>query len=285
MERRRVARSEGHAPPPMNDPAAHSLPERDEPLLARLAEVADKLFRPYFRADVRGLERIPRGAALFVGNHNAGLLAPEAFLLFGALRHRALSDVPYALTGDLLVAVPALERAAAKLGLVRARPEVALRLLAGDAKVLVYPGGDVESMRPYADRDRIVFGGRRGYIRLALRAGVPSVPVVAAGAHSTFIVLSDGRRLLRALGVGSRLRLTTWPISLCLPWGVAIGPVQVHLPWPTRILEEVLPPIRFERTGEAAASDAEYVRACAEQVESTMQLALTRLAHERAGWK
>ena len=205
MERRRVARSVGHAPPPLNDPAAHSLPERDEPLLARLAEVADKLFRPYFRADVRGLERIPRGAALFVGNHNAGLLAPEAFLLFGALRHRALSDVPYALTGDLLVAVPALERAAAKLGLVRARPEVALRLLAGDAKVLVYPGGDVESMRPYADRDRIVFGGRRGYIRLALRAGVPIVPVVAAGAHSTFIVLSDGRRLLRRR-VRARLR-------------------------------------------------------------------------------
>jgi 1-acyl-sn-glycerol-3-phosphate acyltransferase len=266
----------------MQDPAAHSLPERDAALLGRLAELADAVIRPYFRAEIRGVDRIPRGAALLVGNHNAGLLAPEAFLLFAALRHRALVDVPYALTGDLVVMVPALERAAARLGIVRARPEVALGLLAGGAKVLVYPGGDVESMRPYVDRDRIVFGGRRGYVRLAVRAGVPIVPVVAAGAHSTFVVLSDGRRFLEALGIGSRLRLTTWPISLCLPWGVAIGPAQLHLPWPTRILEEVLPPIHFERSGEAAASDAEYVRACAEQVESTMQAALTRLARERA---
>lgn len=266
----------------MPDSSAQSLPERDEALLARLAEVVDAVVRPYFRAEVRGLERIPRGAALFVGNHNAGLLAPEAFLLFAALRHRALADVPYALGGDLLVVVPAFKRTAARLGIVRAGPEVGLRLLAGGAKVLVYPGGDVESMRPYAARDRIVFGGRRGYIRLALRAGVPIVPVVAAGAHSTFVVLTDGRRFLEALGVGSQLRLTTWPISLCLPWGVAIGPVQVHLPWPTRILEEVLPPIHFERAGEAAASDTDYVRACAEQVESIMQIALTRLADERA---
>jgi len=266
----------------MEDAATHPLPERDAVLLARLAEAADKLVRPYFRAEVRGLERIPAGAALFVGNHNAGLLAPEAFLLFAALRHNALADVPYALGGDLIVALPPMARMAARLGIVRARPEVSLRLLTGGAKVLVYPGGDVESMRPYADRDRIVFGGRRGYVRLALRAGVPIVPVVAAGAHSTFVVLSDGRRLMKALGVGSRLRLTTWPVSLCLPWGVAIGPVQVHLPWPTRILEEVLPPIHFERTGEAAAADAEYVRACAERVESIMQTALTRLAQERA---
>lgn len=267
----------------MDAPTAPSLPARDEPLLARLAELADALVRPYFRAEVRGLERISAGAALFVGNHNAGLLAPEAFILFAALRHRPLADLPYALTGDLLVAAPALERAAARLGIVRARPEAALRLLAAGAKVLVYPGGDVESMRPFVDRDRIVFGGRRGYVRLALRAGVPIIPVVAAGAHSTFVVLSDGRRFLQALGLGSRLRLTTWPISLCLPWGVLIGPAQVHLPWPTRILEEVLPPIHFERAGEAAASDAEYVRSCAERVESTMQLALTGLARERAG--
>ena len=192
-----------------------------------------------------------------------------------------LADLPYALAGDLVVALPAVARMAARAGVVRARPEVSRRLLAGGAKVLVFPGGDPDSMRPWRDRDRIVFGGRRGYIRLALRAGAPILPVVTAGAHETFVVLTDGRRLLETAGIGKRLRLSTWPVSLCLPWGLLIGPAQLHFPWPTRILQEILDPIRFERTGEAAAEDDAYVRACAEQVEGAMQAALTRLARER----
>ena len=204
-----------------------ALPRRDEVLIARLATAVDTIVRPYFRAEVRGVDRIPAGPALFVSNHNAGLLAPEALLLCATVqRRRGLADVPYLLAGDLVVALPAVERALVQAGIVRARLEASLRLLAGGAKVLVFPGGDLEAMRPWRDRHRIVFGGRRGYVRLALRAGVPVLPVVAAGAHSTFIVLSDGRRLVEMAGIGRRLRLSTWPIALCLPWGLLIGPAQ-----------------------------------------------------------
>ena len=256
---------------------------RDETAIARIASFVDTVVRPYFHAEVRGLDRVLSGAGLFVGNHNAGLLAPEAFLLGATLfRKYGLEGVPYSLMGDLPLKIPLVKKYVLPLGVVRACKENGLKLLAQGSKVLVYPGGDIEALRPYRDRDRIIFNNRRGYIRLALSAGVPIYPVVTAGAHSTFIVLSDGRRFMKFLGTSRWLRLGTWPITLCLPWGVVIGPGLIYLPWPSRIIQEVLAPITFERSGESAATDDEYVRVCAEKVESTMQAALTKLAQERA---
>lgn len=260
-----------------------SLDNRRESVIARMASLVDQFLSPYFRAEVRGLERIPAGAALYVGNHNAGLLMPEGLLL-GAAHYRThgMDAMPYGLGHEFAISVPLLHELVVPLGAVRASHDNALRLFKRGAKVLVYPGGDYEAMRPYRDRDRIVFGGRNGYIRLALRAGVPVVPVVAAGAHETFVVLDDGRWLAKRLGADRLLRVKVWPITLCLPWGLVIGPGLLYWPWPTRILIEALAPIAFERSGPEAADDEVYVRACSDLVEATMQTALTRLAKERA---
>lgn len=260
------------------------LDNRDPAAVETMTRIVDTVVRPYFRCEVRGLERIPEGAALYVGNHNAGLMMPEALLFGAALHHqRGMQDVPYGLGHEVAISIPAIHELVVPLGAVRAKAENAMRLFAQGSKVLVYPGGDVDSFRPYRDRDRIVFGGRTGYIRLALRAGVPIVPVVAAGAQQTLFILDDGRWLARALRVDKLLRLKVWPISLCLPWGLVIGPWLLFLPWPSKVLIEALPPITFERSGEEAASDPAYVRACADVVEGTMQAALTRLAAERKG--
>jgi len=259
-----------------------SLDNRDEASIARLFGLVDRVLRPYFRGEVRGLERVPPGAALYVGNHNAGLMTPDTFLLGAALYRRfGVDALPYGLAHEVAISLPVVHQIIVPLGAVRASHENAHRLFARGAKALVYPGGDVDAMRPYRDRNRVVFGGRTGYIRLALREGVPIVPVVAAGAHSTFVILDDGRWLAKLLAADRLLRVKVWPITLCLPWGVVVGPGLFYLPWPTRILIEVLEPIRFERSGEAAAADEAYVRACADRVEGAMQQALERLARER----
>jgi 1-acyl-sn-glycerol-3-phosphate acyltransferase len=259
-----------------------SLENRDPALIERLAGWVDAIGQLYFRARVRGLERIPPGAALYVGNHNAGMMTPDSFL-FGAavLRAHGVDAVPYGLAHEVGLSLPFIHQLVVRLGAVRASHDNARRLFARGRKVLVYPGGDFEAMRPFRDRNRIVFGGRRGYIRLALRHGVPIVPVVTAGAHSTFIVLDDGRWLARAIGADRLFRVKVWPLTLSLPWGLTMGPGLVYLPWPTRILIEALDPIHFERSGEEAARDDAYVRECAERVESTMQRALDRLVRER----
>lgn len=258
------------------------LDNRDPVTVARFARAVDEVVRPYFRAEVRGLERLPAGAALYVSNHNGGLVTPDSFL-FASAAYRAggIDAVPYMLAADTAIRAPLVHQLVVPLGAVRASPENAHALFARGSKVLVYPGGELDAMRTFRQRDRIVFGGRRGYIRLALREGVPIVPVVAAGAHSGLVVLDSGRWLAHALHADDLLRIKAWPIALCVPWGVVVGPGLLYFPWPTRILIEALDPVVFDRTGEAAANDEAYVRACAEAVESRMQEALTRLSRER----
>ncbi|MEI8257254.1 MAG: 1-acyl-sn-glycerol-3-phosphate acyltransferase, partial [Deltaproteobacteria bacterium] len=229
-----------------------------------------------------GLERIPQGPALYVGNHSGGLITPDTFL-FGAAVYRAhgLDGLPYGLGHEFAISLPLVHQLVVPLGAVRAGHESARGVFSRGNKALVYPGGDYDAMRPFRHRNRVVFGGRRGYIRLALREGVPIVPVVTAGAHAGFVVIDDGRWLAKLIRADRFLRIKVWPITLCLPWGLVVGPGLFYVPWRTRILIETLDPIVFDRTGEDASRDEAYVRECADLVEGTMQVALDRLALER----
>jgi 1-acyl-sn-glycerol-3-phosphate acyltransferase len=212
------------------------------------------------------------------------MLTPDSFIFGSAVYgEHGIDAVPYGLGHEVAISLPVIHQIIVPLGAVRASHENAHRLFARDAKVIVYPGGDVDAMRPYRHRNRIVFGGRRGYIRLALREGVPIIPVVAAGAHSTMVIIDDLRWLAKLTRMDKLLRLDAFPLVLSIPWGVTLGPPVAYIPYPTRILIEVLEPIRFERRGTEAASDEPYVRQCAQRVESTMQEALDRLAAERDG--
>ncbi len=241
-----------------------------------------KLLTAYFRAEVRGVDRVPPGAALYVGNHNGAMQNPEAYLLAAALcDHYGVDYVPYGLGHEWAINLPLINQLIVPLGAVRASHRNAERLFQRGKKVIVYPGSDYDAMRPYRWRNRIVFGGRTGYMSLVIRAGVPLVPVVTAGAQEVFVVLNEGKRTAELLGVDRLLRIKVWPWTLSIPWGLTFGPPPLYVPYPSRIIIEILPPMHFERSGQQAAQDEAYVRACADRVQSTMQTKLDELSAER----
>jgi 1-acyl-sn-glycerol-3-phosphate acyltransferase len=255
---------------------------RDPEVIERLVPVIEKLVEPWFQPVVYGLDRIPLEPALFVGNHSGGYVTPDSYVLACKMFRRfGAAGLPYGLGHEIIFKIPILGDIQAYIGVVPASHDNGLAVLGRGHRLLVYPGGDIETMRPWRDRNRIRFDGRTGYIRLALRAGVPIVPVVATGGHSTLLIIDDMRWLARLLGVRRLFRLRVWPLFLAVPWGVALGPWMFFVPVPSRIFMEVMEPIRFERTGSEAALDREYVRACADRVESAMQDCLDRLAEER----
>jgi 1-acyl-sn-glycerol-3-phosphate acyltransferase len=259
-----------------------SLDNRDPRAIEWSAKLVERALRPWFRYELKGVERVPMGAALFVGNHSGALMPVDAFL-FGVAAYRALGEegMPYGLGHEVAISFPILHQIIVPLGAVRASHRNAHRLFERGQKVLVYPGGDVDAMRPFRRRNQIVFGGRKGYVRLAVREGVPIVPVVTVGAHSTLVVLDDLRWLARLLRSERWLRTKVFPLSFTLPWGFTLGPTPPYLPLPSRILAEVLEPVRFERSGEEAADDDEYIARCDHEVRSAMQAQMDRLAEER----
>jgi len=259
-----------------------SLDNRNPDRIDRLCRALHRPATTYFRYELRGADRIPEGPALYVGNHSGGIITPDSFLLCAELYvRRGMEVMPYGLGHEVAIRAPIAHQVIVPLGAVRASHENAHRLFAAGHKVMVYPGGDLENQRPFRHRHRVVFGGRTGYIRLALREGVPIVPITTAGGHSTFVIVDDLRWLARLSGARRFLRSKVWPLTWSVPWGFTLGPVPAYVPLPSRILAEVGEPIRFERTGEDAAADADYVRQCDERVRSLMQTTLDELAAER----
>lgn len=258
-----------------------SIDNRDPVAFLRWADRLEPWLERWFHPVVRGLDRIPAGAALYVGNHSGGFVTPDMWILgIRLMRERGMDDVPHALGHQVVMEAPVLNQTLTRLGGLEAKAENAHRAFEAGRKVLVYPGGDLDAFRPSRDRYRVVFGPRRGYVRLAIREAVPIVPVVSAGSHDGWRVLTDGRGLARRLHTHRWLRTDVLPITLSLPWGLSVG-APPYIPVPTQVLIEILEPIRFERTGEEAASDDAYVEAAHRRVHSAMQATLTRLAHDR----
>lgn len=198
----------------------------------------------WYRGEVRGLGNIPdEGAVLLVGNHSGGNMIPDTLVFTLAFNTYFGVERPfYQLAHNLVLAMPGLG-SLRKFGTVAASPGAAHRALRSGAALLVYPGGDYEVHRPSWQGNRVDFGGRKGFIRLALEENVPIVPVVSIGGQETALFLTRGEQLAHLLALDRLFRLKVLPISLALPWGINVGDMLGHIPLPAKITVETLPQI------------------------------------------
>jgi 1-acyl-sn-glycerol-3-phosphate acyltransferase len=202
----------------------------------------------YFRADVQGLEKIPaEGPVLLVGNHSGGNVTPDtlvftlAFATYFGVERRF-----FQLAHNLVLAMPGLGTLR-KYGTVAASHENARKALETGAALLVYPGGDYEVHRPSWESAKVDWGGRKGWIRLALDNDVPVVPLVSIGGQETALFLSRGERLAKLLRLDKMFRLKVLPISLAIPWGLNVGDMFSHWPLPAKISVRALDPIDIKK--------------------------------------
>jgi 1-acyl-sn-glycerol-3-phosphate acyltransferase len=255
-----------------------NLDDRDPDYIRENLPLTWLLTTIWFRGEVRNMGNVPeRGPVLLVGNHSGGNVTPDTLLFTLAFYTYFGVERPfYQLAHNLVLASP-IGQILRRYGTVPASPEHASRALDAGAALLVYPGGDWEVHRPVWERNKIDFAGRKGFVRLALDADVPIVPVVSIGGQETALFLSHGGRLARALRVDRALRLKVIPISLALPWGVNIGDLLGHIPLPAKITVEVLAPIDVRaQFGERPDVDEVY-----DHVTTLMQETLETLAAER----
>lgn len=245
-----------------------------------LSRPVSSLLSVWHDFEVQGLDNVPDGPALMVGNHNSGAMFIEMFGFGASLYQNSSGDEAgwHGLTHDNIIGLPIVGRILHRLGAIRAGHGSAAAAFARGRKVVVCPGGNREAFRPFRDRYEIALGDRRGFVRLALRHEVPIVPVVFIGGHSGLVILSDNKRLARFLRADKWLRSDTWPLMVALPWGLVLGPM-FHLPMPVGCITSILAPIAIEPYLEMDPDDA--VERLFRAVEAAMQEELTRLAAVR----
>lgn len=215
-------------------PSADSTDNFDYGLVRLAMAPVRAMARAYFRAEVQGIDLVPEGRAMIVGNHNAGITFLEPFMM-GAewYRLRGEDDPLYFLAHDAMVSIPVLRNMLLKFGCVRASWDNSKKLFEEGRKLVVFPGGNHEAFRKYSERYTIDFGGHRGFARLAVETDVPVVPMLNIGGHETFFVLTRGERLGKLFHSEKLLRSKSFPIALALPWGVMVGPL-FHIPLPAK---------------------------------------------------
>jgi 1-acyl-sn-glycerol-3-phosphate acyltransferase len=254
----------------------------DPKLMEAQSGIWNTLMDRYFRLEINGWERLPKEPVLLIGIHSGGSLTMDAWTVIMAWwRQFGKTRSLHGTAHDLLMKSPVLGDYFKRLGAISpSRENLQAAFEQGD-DVILWPGGEKDSFRSWTDRDKAVLGGRKGFIRMAMRAGVPIVPVATVGGHDTLFVLSEGRGLAKLLKLKERIRSEFAPITLSWPFGLALHltPFQ-HIPLPAKIRTEILEPIYLD-SDPARLDDQEYVDAKYDEVEAAIQAGMDKLAKRR----
>jgi 1-acyl-sn-glycerol-3-phosphate acyltransferase len=247
---------------------------RSERVFSLMEPLLNFYYRYWFRVEQEGIENVPaEGGALLVSNHS-GALPPDAPMIMQSLRNEHPAPRPlYMLGENWFKGYPGVGMLANKIGMVSAHPANAQRLLGDEGRlVLVFPEGQKGTRKLYWQRYRLRRFGRGGFVKTALRAGVPVVPVAVVGAEEAMPIFAHVPLLQRLTG------LIYFPVNHAFPHlGLAAGLMYMPAKFKIRFLE----PVHFDCYGPDDADDIELVQSLAEGIRERIQGEVDRLISER----
>jgi 1-acyl-sn-glycerol-3-phosphate acyltransferase len=254
---------------------------QDEATMQRQKYLWNFLVDYWFRMEFDGWENLPDPPALLVGIHSGAPFVWDAWTVGVQWWRRFGQDRPlHGTAHDVLMAMPLIGRYFRAMGVLPAAPDSMATALAEGRDVAVWPGGEVDSLRPWSERDRANLAGRKGFVKMAIRAGVPIVPIATVGGADAMPVLVRGDQLSRALRLDKLLRLKVFPIAVSLPWGIAPAALP-QFPLPAKIRTRLMPAVELDHNPKRADDD-EYLEEKYWEVQNSIQRGMDALARKRA---
>jgi 1-acyl-sn-glycerol-3-phosphate acyltransferase len=180
------------------------------------------------------------------------------------------------LGADLLFGTPGLGTLARRGGATLACHDDAERLLRAGELVGVWPEGFKGIGKPFRERYELRRFGRGGFVRSAIAAGVPIIPVSIVGSEEIHPVLGNVPPLARLLN------LPYFPLTPTFPWLGLLGLV----PLPSKWYIEFGPPVYTDDLVPGTADDPSAVFDLTDQVRDSIQATLYRLlVQRRSVWR
>ena len=244
------------------------------------------LSRVAFRPRLEGIDELPRaGPFLLVANHSGLGLADITCLIVVWLQSFGTSRPLAGMVHPVSFNAWPMRAWMLHLGAIPSTYEAALGALASQTPVVVFPGGDIDASRPIWWANRVLFGERKGFLKIACKAHVPIVPLGIRGSHYTAPILFRSQWLGRALvlpwlvgnkrfpvtllgAIGVAVLLCAsyrlgWPLAAVLAWLWLCLPLA-HIPWipwtvRMRVGKALMPESLFDDVG--LEGDADLTRA------------------------
>jgi 1-acyl-sn-glycerol-3-phosphate acyltransferase len=209
------------------------------------------MYRHYHRVRTYGIERVPPGRVILVGNHSGQIPVDAAMIAVALLLEANPPRVLRSMVEKWVPTLPYVSTFMARTGQIVGTPENCRRLLEAEEAILVFPEGVRGIAKLWPQRYQLQEFGL-GFMRLALETGASILPVAVIGAEEQAPALMHVTPLAKLLGFPA------------LP----ITPTVVPLPLPSRYHLHFGEPIAF--TGRADDEDAELDKKV-RQVRTTIQ--------------
>ncbi len=286
-----IAPRDGAAETGTDEPSSSvvALPRRDAPRAGkRLSDVDhwgrsehtrelarrlyDPMYRYWFRVSWEGLENIPaRGGALLVSNHAGAIPADAPAIMHGV--ETELGRPVYGLAEHLFKAIPVIGTLWQRGGGVAAHPDNAYRLLHDEQQLaLVFPEGTKGTGKHFSQRYQLARFGRGGFVEIAMRAGVPIVPIAVVGAEEAMPIVWKSRRLAKMLN------LPYVPLTANM---LVFGPLGAALYFPAKFSIRVLSPLHLDVPADQERYSRAGVMETAEYIRGRIQSALHEMLRAR----
>lgn len=246
----------------------------DEDFLFSVQPLARFLYDKWFRVTATGLENVPHhGRTLFVANHSGVLPYDGGMIATAVWDHHPSPRLVRALHLEWFVSVPFIAPFLQRTGQVLANPENGERLLKKDHLVTVFPEGLKGVGKHFKDRYQLARFGRGGFIKMAIRANSPIIPVSVVGGEEIHPVLAQLDFIARPLG------LPFAPMTPTFPW---LGPLGL-IPLPSKWCIHFGEPIDMADYAPEDASDFHLVSQLTDHVRMEIQRTIYDLLRQRGG--
>ena len=246
---------------------------RSERVRAIARRIYDPIYRRWFRVEWEGLEHVPtEGGALLVGNHGGAIPSDAPVIIHGI--ETELRRPLYGLADNLFRAVPVVGTLWSRTGGVPAHPDNAYRLLHDEQQLaLVFPEGTKGTGKLARERYQLRRFGRGGFVEIAMRAGVPIVPLAIVGNEEAMPIVFKSGRLAKLLNV------PYFPVTANqFVFGPLLGLV---VPFPVKFRVRALPPVHFDAAPNQDRYNRSLVMDQSERIRSDIQEAVFDLLRSR----
>jgi 1-acyl-sn-glycerol-3-phosphate acyltransferase len=261
-------------PEEVEDPRLSDVDEwgRSEHMRALVRQIYDPIYSSWFRVEWEGLEKIPtEGGALLVANHAGAIPSDAPVIMHGV--EKELHRPVYGLADYFFRTVPVVGTMWSRVGGVPANPDNAYRLLHDQQQLaLVFPEGTKGPSKSFTDRYQLRRFGRGGFVEIAMRAGVPIIPIAVIGSEEAMPIVVRLPALARAIGV------PYFPITANF---LLMGLPGLILPFPAKIKLRVLDPVEFSVPPDQERYSKSRVMEEAEKIRTSLQETVYDMLRDR----
>lgn len=234
----------------------------DANTLASVAPIMCWLYRHYFRVETFGANNVPKGRMMVIANHSGQLPFDGAMIITAFLLEPSMPRLLRGMVERWSAEVPFISTLFSRIGQVIGSPSTCEALLKRGEGVIVFPEGVKGIAKLFSERYQLAPFGT-GFMRIALAAKAPIVPVALIGAEEQAPAVANLTPLAKSLG------LPSFPI---------IFPQLLPLPLPVKYRIYIGEPLYFSGDG---TEDDDEIFQIVQKAKNTIKTMIEKGLEER----